>query len=182
MMPVLHCPYGQGTDSIRPDQTRHGQQRSGCQEAVCDGRTVLVDDSYAGHAAEIKQPLVAMAMNASGIRDTARVLHGSPTTGITELQKRAGVAAREACGAGVRASRAGRGGNLARGCAGGVSWTALRARRHVEFCANESASAMALARHGSPDRKGMSVCVRAAEGRRVPEAAKAARALWHHKV
>jgi transposase-like protein len=29
-----------------------------------------------------------MAMNASGIRDTARVLHVSPTTVIKELKKR----------------------------------------------------------------------------------------------
>jgi hypothetical protein len=29
-----------------------------------------------------------MAMNASGIRDTARVLHVSPTTVINELNKR----------------------------------------------------------------------------------------------
>src|SRR5215475_3861343 len=41
---------------------------------------------------------------------------------------------------------------------------------------------MALARHRSPEREGVSVCVRAAEGRRLPEAAKAARALWHHQV
>src|SRR4030095_15440489 len=50
-----------------------------CQETVCDGRTFLLDYSYAGHSAEIKQQIVDMAMNASGIRDTARVLHVSPT-------------------------------------------------------------------------------------------------------
>jgi transposase-like protein len=32
--------------------------------------------------------MVDMAMNASGIRDTARVLHVSPTTVIKELKKR----------------------------------------------------------------------------------------------
>ncbi len=44
--------------------------------------------SYAGHCAEIKQQIVDMAMNASGIRDTARVLHVSPTTVIKELKKK----------------------------------------------------------------------------------------------
>jgi transposase-like protein len=38
--------------------------------------------------AEIKQQIVDMAMNASGIRDTARVLHVSPTTVIKELKKK----------------------------------------------------------------------------------------------
>jgi hypothetical protein len=47
-----------------------------------------VDHSYAGHATEIKQQIVDMAMNASGIRDTARVLHVSPTTVIKELKKK----------------------------------------------------------------------------------------------
>jgi insertion element IS1 protein InsB len=36
----------------------------------------------------MKQQIVDMALNASGIRDTARVLHVSPTTVITELKKR----------------------------------------------------------------------------------------------
>ena len=36
----------------------------------------------------IKEQIVDMAMNASGIRDTSRVLHVSPTTVIKELKKR----------------------------------------------------------------------------------------------
>jgi transposase-like protein len=48
----------------------------------------LLDYAYAGHSAEVKQQIVEMAMNASGIRDTARVLHVSPTTVINELKKK----------------------------------------------------------------------------------------------
>jgi transposase-like protein len=36
----------------------------------------------------VKQQIVDMAMNASGIRDTARVLHISPNTVMAELKKR----------------------------------------------------------------------------------------------
>jgi len=36
----------------------------------------------------VKQQIVDMAMNASGIRDTARVLHISPNTVLAELKKR----------------------------------------------------------------------------------------------
>jgi transposase-like protein len=35
----------------------------------------------------VKQQIVDMAMNASGIRDTARVLHVSPTTVINEFMR-----------------------------------------------------------------------------------------------
>ena len=102
IMQVLHCPHCQGTDIIRHGKTRQGKQRYCCQETVCDGRTFLLEYSYAGHSGAIKQQIVDMAMNASGIRDTARVLHVSPTTVIKELKKkRAGVAASESWGAGV---------------------------------------------------------------------------------
>jgi transposase-like protein len=36
----------------------------------------------------VKQQIVDMALKASGIRDTARVLHVSPTTVLKELKKR----------------------------------------------------------------------------------------------
>ena len=107
IMQVLHCPHCQGTDIIRHGKTRQGKQRYCGQETVCDGRTFLVEYSYAGHSAEIKQQIVDMAMNASGMRDTARVLHVSPTTVIKARKKRAGVAAGASSRAGVRESRAG---------------------------------------------------------------------------
>ena len=87
IMPVLRCPYCQGTDIIRHGTTRQGKQRYRCQENACKGRTFLLDDTYAGHAAGVKQPILDMAMNASGIRETARVLHVSPTTVIKALKK-----------------------------------------------------------------------------------------------
>src|SRR5262245_20657912 len=88
IMQVLHCPNCQGTDIVRHGRTRQGKQRYRCQENSCKGRTFLLDYTYAGHSAEIKQQIVDMAMNASGIRDTARVLHVSPTTVIKELKKK----------------------------------------------------------------------------------------------
>ena len=43
--------------------------------------------TYAGQSPEVKQQSVDMAMNASGIRDTTRVLHVSPTTVLKELKR-----------------------------------------------------------------------------------------------
>jgi transposase-like protein len=115
IMQVLHCPNCQSTHIIRHGTTRQGKQRYRCQEMLCNGRTFLLDYSYAGHSAEIKQQIVDLAMNASGIRDTARVLHVSPTTVIKELKKRAGARVGESRCAGGFESAAGGGGNLAYG-------------------------------------------------------------------
>ncbi|HJW27793.1 MAG TPA: IS1-like element transposase [Saprospiraceae bacterium] len=45
-----------------------------------------------GRLPEIKQRIVEMAINGSGIRDTARVLDISTDTVISELKKRARIA------------------------------------------------------------------------------------------
>jgi transposase-like protein len=86
---VLHCPHCQGTDIVRHGTTRQGRQRYRCRQCrEGQGRTFLLDYAYAGHSADVKQQIVNMTMNASGIRDTARVLHVSPTTVINELKKK----------------------------------------------------------------------------------------------
>ncbi len=78
---VLHCPHCQGTDSVRHGKSPEGKQRYRCRECREErGRTFLLDDAYAGKSPEVKQQIVEMAMNASGMRDTARVLKISPTT------------------------------------------------------------------------------------------------------
>ncbi len=86
---VLHCPYCQETDIVKHGLSPEGKQRYRCR--ACRegrGRTFLLEYTYAGQSPEVKQQIVDMAMNASGIRDTARVLHISPTTVIKELKKK----------------------------------------------------------------------------------------------
>jgi transposase-like protein len=86
---VLHCPYCQGTDIVRHGTTSEGKQRYRCRECLLGrGRTFLLEYTYAGQSPEVKQQIVDMALNASGVRDTARVLHVSPTTVLKELKKR----------------------------------------------------------------------------------------------
>ena len=85
---ILHCPNCHGTDIVRHGKTHQGKQRYRCREQRCAGRTFLLEYSYAGQSPEVKQQIVDMAMNASGIRDTARVLHISSTTVINELKNR----------------------------------------------------------------------------------------------
>ena len=71
---VLHCPYCQGTDIVR-----HGnhQKANNATAAASVARDVdarfCSTNTYVGQSPEVKEPIVDMAMNASGIRDTARV-------------------------------------------------------------------------------------------------------------
>jgi transposase-like protein len=101
---VLHCPYCQGSDIVKHGLSPEGKQRYRCRPCLEGrGRTFLLDYSYAGQSPAVKQQIVDRAMNASGIRDTARVLHVSPTTVINELKK-----TRVAKSAGVSSSQASR--------------------------------------------------------------------------
>src|SRR2546430_2117577 len=102
---VLHCPHCQGTDIVRHGQTHQGKQRYCCREKRCAGRTFLLDYSYRGQSPEVKQQIVAMAMNASGIRDTARVLHVSTNTVMTELKQRSSPPPGKPCRITGRATR-----------------------------------------------------------------------------
>ena len=110
---VLHCPYCQGTDIVRHGTSSEGKQRYRCRECREDrGRTFLLDYSYAGQSHEVKQQIIDMAMNASGIRDTARVLHISPTTVIKELKKRTCAPTSKSCAVGDPQSRPGGSGDM----------------------------------------------------------------------
>jgi len=73
---------------VRHGTTLEGKQRYRCRECLLGrGRTFLLEYTYAGQSPEVKQQIVDMAMNASGIRDTARVLPVSPTKVLKELKK-----------------------------------------------------------------------------------------------
>jgi insertion element IS1 protein InsB len=86
---VLHCPYCQEIAIIKDGMSPEGKERYRCRACLEGrGRTFLLEYTYAGQFLKVKQQIVDMAMNASSIRDTARVLHVSPTTVINELKKR----------------------------------------------------------------------------------------------
>src|SRR5215470_19200918 len=86
IMQVLHCPYCQGTDIVKHGLSPEGKQRYRCR--TCRegrGRTFLLAYAYAGLSPEVKQQIVDMAMNASGIRDTVRL---APRRGYDRAQGR----------------------------------------------------------------------------------------------
>src|SRR5215475_69238 len=112
ILQVLPCPHCHGTDIVRHGQTRQGKQRYRCREQRCAGRTFLLEYSYPGQSSAVKEQIVEMALNASGIRDTARVLHVSTNTVMTELKKGICAPARASAPVTGPASRARGGGDL----------------------------------------------------------------------
>jgi insertion element IS1 protein InsB len=87
LIPVL-CPHCQSDQVIKGGQTQAGKQRYKCQNSDCPCYSFQLDLTYKGRSPEIKEQFIDMALNGSGIRDTARVLKISLTTVINELKKK----------------------------------------------------------------------------------------------
>jgi insertion element IS1 protein InsB len=84
--PVL-CRTCQSINVGRHGRSAEGKPRYRCYNPDCQRCTFILNYSYQGRLPEVKQQILDMAVNGSGIRDTARVLQISPSTGITELKK-----------------------------------------------------------------------------------------------
>lgn len=85
--PVL-CPDCGSDDIVKHGQSDEGKQRYRCRNSDCRRCTFIRSYSYRGYLPEVKQQIPEMALNGSGIRDTARVLNISPTTVIETLKKK----------------------------------------------------------------------------------------------
>ena len=84
----VQCPYCQSTEVIKAGKQANGTQRYRCQNGQCERRIFLLHYHDRGRMPEIRRQVVDLAINGSGIRDTARVLRISPTTVIAILKKR----------------------------------------------------------------------------------------------
>jgi transposase-like protein len=73
---------------VKYGRQANGAQRFRCNTLDCERRIFLLQYQNKGRLPEIKRQMVDMALNGSGIRDTARVLRVSPTTVLTTLKKR----------------------------------------------------------------------------------------------
>jgi transposase-like protein len=91
----VECPYCHSTEVIKAGKQANGTQRYQCQNEQCERRIFLLQYRDRGRALEIRRQVVDMAINGSGIRDTARVLRISPTTVIAILKKSRRAATRQ---------------------------------------------------------------------------------------
>jgi insertion element IS1 protein InsB len=83
----VQCPECGSRDVVSYGRQANGQQRDRCQNPRCERTIFLLQYHDKGRLPEVKQQIVDMALNGSGIRDTARVLGVSPTTVLTTLKK-----------------------------------------------------------------------------------------------
>ncbi len=88
--PVL-CPSCGSEDIVKHGPSPAGRQRYKCRNSACSRCTFIRAYRYRGYLPEVKQQISEMALNGSGIRDTARVLNISPTTVIENLKKKSAV-------------------------------------------------------------------------------------------
>jgi transposase-like protein len=72
---------------VKDGRQANGEQRYRCVNPQCERRIFLLHYHDKGRLPEIKQHMVDMALNGSGIRDTARVLGVSPTTVLSTRNK-----------------------------------------------------------------------------------------------
>jgi transposase-like protein len=85
---VVQCPHCQSHQVVKYGTASNGKARYRCQQPTTCGRTFIRTYAYPGRRPEVKQQIVEMTLNGSGVRDIARVLQVGPTTVIKELKKR----------------------------------------------------------------------------------------------
>ena len=73
---------------IKAGKSILGVQRYSCQNQKCSTKTFMQRYRYKAYEPGIKKQVIEMAINGSGIRDTARVLHINKNTVIATLKKK----------------------------------------------------------------------------------------------
>ena len=82
------CPYCRGDRVIKFGVSGSGKQRYLCKSDGCTKKTFLSTYQQAGSRPGIKETIVTMSINGSGVRDTARVLGISVNTVLSALKKK----------------------------------------------------------------------------------------------
>ncbi len=85
-IPVI-CPICETKKISKFGKQKNGTQRYCCGNLNCKRKTFILNYTNRGCLEEVKQKILEMAINGSGIRDTARVLSISPMTVIGNIKK-----------------------------------------------------------------------------------------------
>jgi len=88
---AVRCPHCDSEQIVKRGKTYRGTQRYLCQNMTCARGSFLLDYCNRGCVPEVKQQIIDMSLNASGVRDTARVLRISTDTVLSELKKKEAV-------------------------------------------------------------------------------------------
>jgi transposase-like protein len=85
---AVRCPHCDSKQIVKRGRTHRGTQRYLCQNTACARGSFLLDYCNRGCLPEVKHQIIDMSLNASGVRDTARVLRISTDTVLHELKKK----------------------------------------------------------------------------------------------
>ena len=81
------CPACGSNNLMKSGRSARDIQRYRCQQQDCSTQTFMQEYRYKAYEPGIKEKIVDMAINSSGIRDTARVLKINKNTVIRTLKK-----------------------------------------------------------------------------------------------
>jgi transposase-like protein len=85
---AVRCPHCDSAQIVKRGKTHRGTQRYLCQNTACARGSFLLDYRNRGCVPEVKQQIIDISLNASGVRDTARGLRISTDTVLSELKKK----------------------------------------------------------------------------------------------
>ena len=83
----IRCPDCGHTDLLKAGKSLKGVQRYRCINEACQRKTFMLEYAYKAYEPGVKKQLIEMAINGSGIRDTARVLSIGVSTVLRTLKK-----------------------------------------------------------------------------------------------
>src|SRR5262245_9824850 len=84
---TIKFPHCQSEVVVKYGKASNGKERFRCQQHSECGRTFVRSYAYPGCLPTVKQQIVEMTLNGSGIRDIARVLHVGSNTVLREVKE-----------------------------------------------------------------------------------------------
>lgn len=90
----IKCPKCHSSEIKMVGESTHGTPRYRCDNPECKTKTFMLSYRYRACEPGIKEQAVEMAINGSGIRDTARVLKINKNTVISALKKKRAILSR----------------------------------------------------------------------------------------
>ena len=85
---VVRCLHCHSEQIVKRGKTHRGTTRSLGQNTTCTTGSFRFDYSNRGCLPEVKQTIIDLSLNASGMSDTSRVLEISTDTMLSELKKK----------------------------------------------------------------------------------------------
>jgi len=84
----VSCPSCKSSQIYKAGRSANNTQRYRCDNPCCEMKSFMLEYRYKAYEPGVKKQAIDMAINGSGIRDTARVLKINKNTIISALKKK----------------------------------------------------------------------------------------------